>query len=320
VWVGGRALLNQRVCRVRAIDGVADRGYLKHVLPGILRRIEDRTPFATVKHLSSSELEEEQIDLPTLSIQGAIGSRLDAVERQCELRRYAMTMSEGLLLSLLSDTLEGQLDRTNVERLGSHLEFITSGPRGWGNRYAKSGTRFIRSLDVRMNRIRNEELVYVDVPESKESSRSRVKVGDVLLTITGSRIGRVAPVPEALAGAFVSQHVAILRLKPTVNPTFVSWYLSLPSGGQAQIGRMQYGQTKPGLNLEQLEELKVPILDRGMLHRFLQHQEKCARLTATYSESVRQADHLFQTVLYEAFGLAGDRRTEVQRRPATAAA
>jgi hypothetical protein len=50
----------------------------------------------------------------------------------------------------------------------------------------------------------------------------------------------------------ISQHVAILRLKPGLLPIFLSMFLSLETGGQREIARVQYGQTKPGLNLQQI--------------------------------------------------------------------
>lgn len=103
------------------------------------------------------------------------------------------------------------------------------------------------------------DAVFVKPPNGAEADRTRVKPGDLLLTITGSRIGRVAPVSERLNGAFISQHVAILRLKAGLLPEFLSMFLSLDAGGQREIARVHYGQTKPGLNLDQIRELRAPV-------------------------------------------------------------
>ena len=75
-------------------------------------------------------------------------------------------------------------------------------------------------------------VMFVNAPEGPETDRARIRTDDVLLTITGSKIGRVAPVPPRVDGAFVSQHVAILRLKPGLLPVFLSMFMSLESGGQ----------------------------------------------------------------------------------------
>jgi type I restriction enzyme S subunit len=128
-----------------------------------------------------------------------------------------------------------------------------------------------------------------------------VTLGDVLLIITGSRIGRVAAVPERLNGAFISQHVAILRLKAGLLPKFLSMFLSLDTGGQRQIARLQYGQTKPGLNLDQIREIRVPVPQVCHQERFVELVERVERLRAMQREALRQAEHLFQTLLHQAF-------------------
>jgi type I restriction enzyme S subunit len=101
--------------------------------------------------------------------------------------------------------------------------------------------------------------VFIRPPDNAEAHRTRIQTGDVLLTITGSKIGRVAPATPDLDGAFVSQHVAILRLDPArMNAHFLSFFLSLGNGGQRQIAASQYGQTKPGLNFDQIRRMEVP--------------------------------------------------------------
>ena len=54
-WKGGKAYLNQRVCRLIPTDEV-DEMYLYYFMPKALKAIEDKTPFVTVKHLSAKEL------------------------------------------------------------------------------------------------------------------------------------------------------------------------------------------------------------------------------------------------------------------------
>jgi type I restriction enzyme S subunit len=120
-------------------------------------------------------------------------------------------------------------------------------------------------------------------------------------TITGSRIGRVAPVPERLKGAFISQHVAILRLKPGLLPVFLSMFMSLDGGGQREIARVQYGQTKPGLNLNQIREFRVLVPPLVLQQQFARLVERYERLRSVQRESLRQAEHLFQSLLHEAF-------------------
>ena len=56
IWNGGKALLNQRVCRIRLESGEVDLNYLYFYLPKYLKQIEDKTSFSTVKHLSLAKI------------------------------------------------------------------------------------------------------------------------------------------------------------------------------------------------------------------------------------------------------------------------
>jgi type I restriction enzyme, S subunit len=64
-WKGGPSLLNQRVCRIRAKNSALNEDYLFRFLPDALKTIEDRTSFATVKHLSAKDI--RAIEIPILA-------------------------------------------------------------------------------------------------------------------------------------------------------------------------------------------------------------------------------------------------------------
>jgi type I restriction enzyme, S subunit len=185
--------------------------------------------------------------------------------------------------------------------LDRHLEFLTSGSRGWAEHYVRAGKRFIRSLDVQMNRIGSDEIVYVDPPPGTEADRTRVRDGDVLVTITGSRIGRVAFVPSSFGEGYVSQHVAIVRLKSTLRPQFCSMFLSLPIGGQRQIAKAQYGQTKPGLSLTNIREFQIPIPPLDEQDRFLAFWDRHDAMAIRQANSTLEANDLFSSLVNRAF-------------------
>jgi len=190
----------------------------------------------------------------------------------------------------------------NPVQLSSLLRFVTSGGRGWSKYYAESGTRFVRSLDVQMNFISASDAAFVAAPENAEARRTAVQPGDVLLTITGSKIGRVAPVPNDFGPAFVSQHVAILRIdQERVLPEYLSYYLSLPKGGQVQIAKNQYGQTKPGLNFDQIGRFSIPDVSIELQRDFVARIKNVASTIAQSEIALKQTEDLFSALQHRAF-------------------
>lgn len=78
-WHGGDAALNQRVCKLVPSDKV-DSAYIFYRMVSVLKQIESKTPFVTVKHLSAKELNAVYIDLPNISEQKMQGKKLRYID------------------------------------------------------------------------------------------------------------------------------------------------------------------------------------------------------------------------------------------------
>ena len=234
-----------------------------------------------------SYVAEIEVPLPPIEEQRRIAAVLDAAEALRAKRCRALDLLDNLRTSVV---LEHLVDLREREPLASHLEFVTSGSRGWAKYYSESGSRFVRSQDVLLGEFDDHDHAYVKPPDGSESKRTRISADDLLITITGV-VGKVAVAPASLAGAFISQHVALARLSDTLRPRFVEAYLCSDEG-QRQLERAQYGQTKPGLNLNQIRDLRVPVLPTarqaallGDLEQLVAHRFAC-RTAAAKSETL----------------------------------
>lgn len=260
--INGKTWVNNHAHVLRPREGIIDVDYLTHALRN--KDVRRHLSGSTRDKLTKAGASQIEIPLPPLEEQRRIAAILDRGNQLSQLRdrsRKALeTLKQAIFRSALASHEASSSGPTAIE-LGDCLSFITSGGRGWSQYYADSGSRFIRSGDVRMNQINQLSPQYISPPDNAEARRTRILDGDVLLTITGSRIGRVAPAASDDSGAYVSQHVAILRLdRSKLIPSFVSFFLSMPGLGQSQIKKAQYGQTKPGLNFEQIRRFSVPSL------------------------------------------------------------
>lgn len=136
---------------------------------------------------------------------------------------------------------------------------VTSGSRGWGDFYSDNGVLFIRAQDIKTDALNIKGLARVDVPVDAEGSRSSVGVNDILVTITGANVTKSALVPMLSEPAFVSQHVALLKLTSDDTAAFVFNWLISPANGRKTLEKWAYGAGKPGLSLEQVRALPVAL-------------------------------------------------------------
>jgi len=76
LWAGGKALLNQRVCRLRNFRNVL-KEYVFYLIKRPLKEIEDNTYAVTVKHISAKQIAAIQIPLPPMGLQEEIVENLE---------------------------------------------------------------------------------------------------------------------------------------------------------------------------------------------------------------------------------------------------
>ena len=94
---------------MQSIGGYMDDVFLKYWLPVELKRIEDRTSFATVKHLSVKSIHD--IDMPVIPEYHRIifKDRVATLEKQKQQAEASLVKAEELFNSLLQRAFKGEL-------------------------------------------------------------------------------------------------------------------------------------------------------------------------------------------------------------------
>lgn len=169
-------------------------------------------------------------------------------------------------------------DSWTTRRLEEVSDFITKGgtPTTYGFDWAsqKDGIPFFRSECVTDHGFNPKGMNYIHEQAHQQMSRSEVKPGDLLMTITGN-IGRVAVAPSEFESANINQHIARIRILDDAgaNASFV--YHCLKHDGYATHYRaILTGQAYPQISLQQVRETPVA------LPPFAEQQRIAAILTA----------------------------------------
>ncbi len=138
------------------------------------------------------------------------------------------------------------------------LTYVTSGSRGWAQYYSEQGALFLRITNLDHDTISIDLLAkkYVQPPASSEGTRTRVQVGDLLISITAD-VGMIGLVEQDMGEAYINQHIALARPVEGINRKYLAWFLA-SSDGQTQLRELQRGATKVGLGLNDIEAVTVP--------------------------------------------------------------
>lgn len=127
--------------------------------------------------------------------------------------------------------------------------------------------------------------------------RSKLRAGDLVITIVGANTGTVAVVPDWLEGANITQTTARVAVEPKkAEPGFVEQVLR-SALGQREVYRYQKGGAQPGLNLADLEKFIIPLPP-------LNQQRKIAAILRTWDEALEKLNALRSTKARQLDGLA----------------
>lgn len=194
-----------------------------------------------------------------------------------------------LLLKSLPNTSIDDIS-TSVQNFGAYslCNFIN---------FKDSGIPFLMTQNIRHNYIDWNIEKFVDNESHKMLWKSHCKKGQVLVTMAGEYLGRVA-VYDKTEICSSNQAIAKVSLKKGQNPYIVSTFLN-SKHGQNQINRFKTITGQPNINMALIKSLSVPIFTSNfqtLIESLIKDAEKKRDLTA---KKYQQAE----TILLETLGL-----------------
>lgn len=164
-----------------------------------------------------------------------------------------------------------------------------------------SGVPMLRVSDVRDGRVDATNLYMISPELDAEYRRTKLRGGEVVVSIQGS-VGRVAIVPDELAGANVSRTLAIIRPR---DPNLAAWIhraLEAPSA-QAAMREVIGGTTRDSLNLRDLRRIELPVPPepvRSQVLQLVESSESMLTSSSAHLSTARQALERFRRAVLAA--------------------
>jgi type I restriction enzyme, S subunit len=272
--------------------------------------------------LNREDVYRVNIPVPPLNEQKRIAAKLDNLfvrldSCQSHLERVPQILQR-YRESVLAVATSGQLTKDWRKKRGLALDswetktgsdvfpFITSGSRGWAGFYANSGSKFIRvgNLDHNTIELDLKDIQYVKPPLSAEGRRTRIKVGDILISITAD-VGMVGFVRKDIGEAYINQHICLARQTGNYIGEYLAYFLASPVGGLSQLVNAQKGMTKAGLTLGDIRAITFQIPGKeeqqeivSLVERLFAYAE---RLEVRYQLSHKLVEQLTPSLLAKAF-------------------
>jgi type I restriction enzyme S subunit len=306
-WRGGRALLNQRVCRIRCSSPRLDEAYLFHYLPGVLKAIERVTPFVTVKHLSAKQLHEVLLSLPPIHEQRRIAGILDAAEGLSANRRAALakldTLTQAVFLDMFGDpgTNPKGWPRVALGALFSVRPIFGTmiPPREDGG-----GWLSLRVANIQDWQLDLSDQKFVDLPKNAVARHS-VQQGDLLMAraiASQDHLGKaIVANPMGAKWAFDS-HLMRLRFDVgKVLPQVVRHLLMTPGGRSLFLKAARRSAVQFNINTKEMSALRVPVPPIDLQQRFERLVTEIESTRATQVHSMVELDALFASLQHRAF-------------------
>jgi type I restriction enzyme S subunit len=306
IWEGGRALLNQRVCKIHDFNGILAK-YAFYALKVYLEGVEEKTSFTTVKHLSAKDIKNLEIPVPPLSEQKKIVAKIEEltgkIKEAKELRAQAQQDIADLLPAALHQIFSVQAEEAgwNEVKINNVAHVVGGGTPStavadyWGNDYYLITPKDLGKLS-NIDLSRGERKISEE--GLKNSSAKLLPVGSVIFS-TRAPIGYVAINSIELT---TNQGCRSFICGDDLINRFLAYYLMFSirsirniAGGStfAEIAGSKLGQYKiPLPSIEKQKEI-VEYLDSL--------SEKTKQIQDLQTQTATDFDELEQSILHKAF-------------------
>ena len=297
-WKSQDALLNQRVCKIQAKEGV-DEDYLRLYLSKELKKIESRTPFVTVKHLSAKELNKIDLHVPEYEEQRKISMIFGVLEniivqRQTELLEFD-ALIKARFVEMFGDNKANPMNwkqstigecctlksgttlSTDVENEGGPIPYIKVGDMNYpGNeRYITTSSRFVSEATA---------------------GKGLFKIGSIVFPKRG---GAISTNKKRMTKKTICADLNVMGVSSngSLLPEYLLTYFDF-----IDLGSLSDGSSVPQINNKNIAPLIVCIPPIELQNQFASFVAQVDKSKVAVQNALDEAQLLFDSLMQHYFG------------------
>jgi len=290
-----------------------DQDYLRHLFVGDHFHAQFMQTVSGVggSLLRARPAQVADIEIPLVLIekQRQVAQKLARAEHLQRMRRYSLQMCDELLPSTFIQMFgDPALNPHSFPLIEGEQLFDLSrggakcGPFGSALRnseYVASGIP-VWTMENVQSSFREDGCLYITGEKFKQLKAYAIQDGDILISRAGT-VGRMAIVRTKHKNSIM--HSNLIRLAVDHTKVIPEYYVSLMTWFGSRIAKLKTGQEDAYtfMNTGTLGDLPIPLPPMEEQKKFLAFVRRHEHYRAIYAEAARQADHLFQTLLHQAF-------------------
>lgn len=299
-WKSNDALLNQRVCKIFTTNKSINLKYIYYFLSISLKKIEDITPFVTVKHLSIKDIKNINIILPTFDEQKRIAAILDKATELIALRKQQIQKLDLLMKSQFIEMFGNPIknDRSwDIKELGELGELNRgiskhrprNAPELLGGNYPLIQTGEIAAAQLYVTK-------YTSTYSEIGYQQSKMWPKGTLCITIAANIAKTAILkfdacfPDSVVG-FISNH--------KTNQLFIHFWFSF---FQRILEEQAPESAQKNINLQILRALQVIIPPLSLQNEFAAFVEQVDKTKSTLQQSLEKLELNYKSLMQTYFG------------------
>lgn len=193
------------------------------------------------------------------------------------------------------------LDRGETIKLDTIADRITVGFVGEAsNDYVDEGVPYLRTQNVRVNRIDLSGLIHVTEGFHKRNEKSIIHPGDVVISRVGVNRGMAAVIPDSLEEANIA-NCLIVGNTPNVNPFYLAFYMNMSFGKRPQFGA-SVGSAQGVINTSILKKWEIYLPKKDLQEKFYIFAKQVDKSKAIVQKSLDETLLLFDSLMQKYFG------------------
>ena len=262
---------------------------------------------ATRKKLTQAAMKNIKIPILAYNEQLKIVKRIAVVSTLIKNRKKELGLLDELVKSRFLERFGDPIINPfgyPIHKLGDYIENLTSGARGWARYYADDGNAwFITIKNVKNCKITVDNMQTINAPDNAEAKRTRVKEGDLLISITAD-LGRTGVVTKEIAnkGSYINQHLSCIRLnRYALEPLYVAYFME-SEAGKRQFKKENQSAVKAGINFKSIQSLKLMVPPLVRQEEFLSFYKQVDKSKMAVQKSLDELKILKKSLMQTYFG------------------